>query len=95
MPATIFTKAKLQLLLSVIVVVGFSSCALTARLRYTSELMTDIVCGKQVAKEDAYSFRFQGVWYYFDSNNCKETFKHNPKKYVSGNYSNDDRVTNY
>jgi len=45
-------------------------------------MKTDPVCGMQIAKSEAYHYKFEGKKYYFDKYNCKETFKMNPKKFI-------------
>lgn len=44
---------------------------------------TDPVCGMTVEPAKAKSSLFQGVAYYFCSNNCREKFEAEPSKYAS------------
>ena len=48
----------------------------------TSENITDPVCGMQVTKSEAYSYKYKGVEYLFDSKDCKTAFKMNPEKFI-------------
>jgi YHS domain-containing protein len=48
----------------------------------TSENNTDPVCGMQVTKSEAYSYKYKGVEYFFDSKDCKTSFKMNPEKFI-------------
>lgn len=45
-------------------------------------ITTDLVCGMKVNKEESYDLKFKGQNYYFDSYECRETFKSNPEKFV-------------
>jgi YHS domain-containing protein len=49
-----------------------------------SALKTEIdpVCGMKVAKTQALTYKYEGKDYYFDNNNCKETFSMNPQKFI-------------
>lgn len=42
----------------------------------------DPVCGMKADLSEAYSCKYKGVKYFFDSYHCKETFKMNPAKFV-------------
>jgi YHS domain-containing protein len=48
----------------------------------TAETSTDLVCGMKVNKTQAYTYKYKDVEYYFDSKNCKESFKMNPEKFI-------------
>jgi YHS domain-containing protein len=48
----------------------------------TTENSTDLVCGMQVTKSEAYSYKYKGVEYFFDSKDCKTSFKMNPDKFI-------------
>jgi YHS domain-containing protein len=48
----------------------------------TTENSTDLVCGMQVTKSVAYSYKYKGVEYFFDSKDCKTSFKMNPEKFI-------------
>lgn len=68
------------------IVIGIALITMTAScsvFKNTSvpEMKTDPVCGMQVAKSEAYHYKYEGKTYYFDKYNCKETFKMTPKKY--------------
>ena len=45
-------------------------------------MVIDLVCGMKVDKSEAYEWKCDGVKYYFDTYNCKETFKMNPEKFL-------------
>lgn len=42
----------------------------------------DPVCGMKVAKSEAFTWKYKGTEYYFDSYNCKVAFKMNPEKFL-------------
>lgn len=42
----------------------------------------DIVCGMKVDKSVAYTYKYKGVEYFFDSKDCKASFKMNPEKFI-------------
>jgi len=43
---------------------------------------TDPVCGTKVNKSESYDLKYKGQTYYFDSYECRETFKMNAEKFV-------------
>ena len=43
---------------------------------------TDLVCGMKIIKSDAYTYKYEGKKYFFDSYNCKQAFIMNPKKFI-------------
>ena len=54
------------------------------------QVYTDPVCGHsidQISGELTYEYR--GIPYYFHSNECMESFKQSPRKYLQHNPSND------
>lgn len=57
-----------------------SSCALFKNSPV--EYAIDPVCGMKVSKSEAFNSKYNGNEYYFDSYNCKESFKMNPENYV-------------
>ncbi len=62
-----------------------SSCFLFKPETKKSGTTTDIVCKMKISNiTDAYSYKYKGETYYFDSYNCKEAFKMNPEKFISG-----------
>lgn len=40
------------------------------------------VCGMKTETSEAYTFKYKGTKYYFDTYNCKETFRMNPDKFI-------------
>ena len=44
--------------------------------------VVDPVCGKKVDKTEAYEWKYNDTKYYFETYNCKETFKMNPEKFL-------------
>jgi YHS domain-containing protein len=46
------------------------------------EYAIDLVCNMKVQKSEAYTWKYEGKRYYFDTYTCKESFKMNPKKFV-------------
>jgi YHS domain-containing protein len=46
--------------------------------------VTDPVCNMKINDvSEAYSWKYKGKAYYFDSNTCKQTFKMNPEKFIN------------
>jgi YHS domain-containing protein len=43
----------------------------------------DPVCNMKVDTKEAFSEKYKGQEYYFDSYNCKESFKMNPESYLA------------
>ena len=59
----------------------------------TSNMKTiDFVCGMKVNKSESYDLKYKGQNYYFDSYECKETFKMNPKKFISNKCAYPDSI---
>jgi YHS domain-containing protein len=48
----------------------------------TPEYATDLVCDMKVDKSHAYTYKYKGVEYFFDTKDCKEAFKMNPEKFI-------------
>ncbi|MBA3705088.1 MAG: YHS domain-containing protein [Bacteroidetes bacterium] len=46
------------------------------------EHTTDMVCGMNTDKSEAYEYNYKGKKYYFDTYNCKQIFKQNPQKFI-------------
>jgi YHS domain-containing protein len=46
------------------------------------EYATDAVCNMKVDKAHAYSYKYKGVEYFFDTKDCKAAFKMNPEKFI-------------
>jgi YHS domain-containing protein len=46
------------------------------------EYKTDLVCGMKTDKSEAYTYKYKGVEYFFDSKDCKTAFKMNPEKFI-------------
>ena len=59
-----------------------SSCTTLKGDSSTPKYEIDLVCGMKVNKSDAYTYKLDDKKYYFDSYNCKESFKMNPKKFL-------------
>lgn len=53
---------------------------------------TDLVCGMTINKEESYDLKYKGQNYYFDSYECKETFKMNPEKFVKNKCAPKDSI---
>jgi YHS domain-containing protein len=47
-----------------------------------TEYKTDLVCGMKTDKSEAYTYKYKGVEYFFDSKDCKTAFKMNPEKFI-------------
>lgn len=58
-----------------------SSCS-TFKSSPTPEYVIDPVCDMKIDKSVAYTYKYKGVSYFFDSKNCKEAFKMNPEKFL-------------
>ncbi len=41
------------------------------------------VCGMKIYINSSYDVKYKGVKYYFDTYNCKATFKLNPEKFIN------------
>lgn len=48
----------------------------------TPKNSTDLVCEMKVNTSEAYSYKYKGVEYFFDSKDCKAAFKMNPEKFI-------------
>lgn len=70
-------------------------CALLLPLLFTSlakaqtqvlpkGVTVDPVCGSLVSEWASYAWIYKGVYFDFDSHECRETFKANPVKYLTG-----------
>ncbi len=47
------------------------------------ELVKDIVCGMEIEKSSSESsVEYNGAWYYFCSEHCKQKFLASPEKYT-------------
>ena len=57
-------------------------CTLSKGSIKNPEYVIDLVCGMKVDKSEAYTYKYENKKYFFDSYNCKQTFKMNPKKYL-------------
>lgn len=48
----------------------------------TPEYNTDLVCDMKVDKLHAYTYKYKGAEYFFDTKDCKAAFKMNPEKFA-------------
>lgn len=48
----------------------------------TPKYAIDPVCKRKADLSEAYSYKYNGVEYFFDSYHCKEVFKMNPAQFV-------------
>ncbi len=55
-------------------------------------IITDPVCGMKVNKSESYDLKYKGQNYYFDSYECKETFKMNPEKFIKNKCAPQDPI---
>lgn len=78
---TIFKLLSLVLTIQLSSVL-FYGCAASKNQTEGPTSETDLVCGMKVVKADAYKYKYDGKKYYFDSYNCKESFKMNPRKFI-------------
>ncbi len=59
----------------------------------TSDMITtDPVCGMKVNKAESYNLKYKEQNYYFDSYECKETFKMNPEKFIKNKCAPKDSI---
>lgn len=58
----------------------FTSC--TTKKPVQGDTVVDLVCGMKVNKPESYSYRYAGKKYYFDSYDCRASFKANPKNFL-------------
>ena len=71
---------RVIILAQVFILVSLSSCMM---FKNSPKIyVIDLVCGMKVDKAEAYTWKYDSVTYYFDTYNCKESFKMNPKKYI-------------
>jgi len=74
---------RVIILAQIFILVSLSSCMM---FRNSPKVyVIDPVCGMKVDKNEAFIWKHDSVTYYFDTYNCKETFKMNPKKYIGNN----------
>jgi len=45
-------------------------------------IMIDPVCGMKVNKQESYDWKYKDKIHYFDTYECRETFKMNPEKFL-------------
>ena len=59
----------------------------------TSEMTTiDPVCGMRVNKAESYDLKYKGQKYYFDSYECRETFKMSSEKFLKNKCTPKDSI---
>ncbi|HAQ21540.1 MAG TPA: hypothetical protein DCR40_20265 [Prolixibacteraceae bacterium] len=80
-------------LLVTVISLSFSSCMMMmpghmsgsmqeGHNHVSSDVKTDLVCGKQVGDENSLSYEYQGKIYYFDTEQCLSVFKSNPDHFL-------------
>jgi YHS domain-containing protein len=75
-------KTLLKITLFIALTAVIASCAML-KGNSSSNLVSDPVCGMKVEKSEAFTYKYEGTTYYFDKYQCKETFKMNPKNFIS------------
>ena len=75
-------KTLLKITLFVAFVSLIMSCT-AQKEASASDYKIDPVCGMKISKSDAYHYKYEGITYYFDKYECKETFKMNPTKFIA------------
>lgn len=66
-----------------IALIGFLFAAFNSKAQTTvSDPATDPVCGMAVNRSESFDYTYQGTKYYFDSFDCREAFKKNPKTFL-------------
>ncbi len=58
----------------------------------TREIVLDIVCGMKVNTAESYDLKHNGKTYYFDSYDCREAFKQNPRKFLYKKCTPNDNI---
>lgn len=61
----------------------FTSISASAQKNAGKATTTDIVCGMPVDKSESYDLKYKGVKYFFDSFDCRESFKKNPEGFIN------------
>lgn len=61
-----------------------SSCV-TSKTTMDSAIVVDLVCSMKINRSDAFTYKYKDKKYYFDTYNCKESFKMNPEKFITNN----------
>ncbi len=61
------------------------SCSIFTVSQKPPVYVIDFVCGMKVKKTEAFEWKHKGTKYYFDTYNCKESFKMNPDKFIVNN----------
>ena len=54
--------------------------------------VTDLVCGMKVTKSESFTYKYNSKVYYFDTYNCKQTFKMDPEKFVNNSCVDTSKV---
>ncbi|HXC03183.1 MAG TPA: YHS domain-containing protein [Bacteroidia bacterium] len=62
---------------------SFTLFSCTAAKNTEPKTAKDLVCGMDVDKSEAYTSKYKGVNYYFDTYNCKHVFSMDPDKFIS------------
>jgi Cu+-exporting ATPase len=81
----VFKKNMLAILHSILIIIALSSFSIFDNHQKQSEKSIDticVVCGMKVDKSEAFTSKYKGKIYYFDSVDCKKTFEMNPQKFV-------------
>jgi YHS domain-containing protein len=75
--------AKMYLCCLGIALATLSGCSMTKGAGHEIVYEVDPVCKMKVDKSEAYVWKYKGNKYFFDTYNCKETFKMNPEKFLA------------
>jgi YHS domain-containing protein len=69
---------KLRNIIAVVLILMASIVTKSA----TAQVTIDPVCSMKVDLSESYDFEYEGKKYFFDTYDCREAFKMNPKKYL-------------
>ena len=69
-----------------------TSCSIFTVPQKSPEYVIDFVCGMKADKAEAYTWKYKGTKYYFDTYSCKESFKMNPEKFIQNKCTDTSRV---
>jgi len=64
---------------------GFSNNRSTGitSIHASKDSLVCIVCGMKINMDEAYTWKYKDKKYYFNSYNCKTSFKINPEKFIN------------
>ena len=78
-------KPKHILLYAVIILMVFNLVSCTALKDSPTKMVTDPVCNMQVSTSEGFKWKYKDQTCYFDSYNCRESFKMDPEGILKKN----------